>query len=99
MFFSNIFHDWSESKCKYLAKKSFDSLPQNGIILIHEALLNDDGNGPLEAAYLSFKMFMGTEGKQFTFSELKLLLSEVGYTDIGVIPTYGMFSVVYGKKN
>lgn len=100
MLYSNVLHDWSEQKCKHLVKKSFDSLPDNGTILIHEALLNDDGNGPLEAAYLSFKMFIGTEGKQFTFTELKDLLSETGFKNIGVIPTYGMFSVVYGiKKN
>ena len=26
MFYSNIFHDWSEEKCKYLAKKTYVKL-------------------------------------------------------------------------
>ena len=79
MFYSNIFHDWSEEKCKYLAKKTYDALPENGIIFLHEALLNEDGNGPLITACFSFHMFLVTEGKQFTFTELKSLLNEVGF--------------------
>ena len=62
MFYSNIFHDWSVEKCFYLAKKTYDSLPVNGYIFLHESLLNDDGNGPLAAAYFSFHMFIHTEG-------------------------------------
>lgn len=79
MFYSNIFHDWSEEKCKYLSKKTYDSLPENGVILLHEALLNEDGNGPLITAFLSFQMFLVTEGKQFTFNELEKILNEAGF--------------------
>ena len=32
--------------------------PENGYIFLHEALLNDDGNGPLGAALFSFLMFI-----------------------------------------
>ena len=98
IFFSNVFHDWNEEKCEYLMKKSFDSLPQNGVILIHEALLDDDGNGPLTAACYSFSMFLKSEGKQFTFNELKTLLIKTGFKNIDLLPTYGIYSVVYGKK-
>ena len=62
MFYSNIFHDWSNEKCVYLAKKTYESLPENGYIFLHEALLNNDGNGPLGAALFSFLMFINTEG-------------------------------------
>ena len=82
MFYSNIFHDWNDEKCKLLAKKTYDALPQNGYIFLHEALLNDDGNGPLTNACFSFHMFMFTQGKQFTFNELKQLLVEVGFKGI-----------------
>lgn len=77
--YSNVLHDWNDEKCEYLTKKAFDSLPDNGAILIHEALLNDDGNGPLIAACYSFSMFLKSEGKQFTFSELKELLAHSGF--------------------
>ena len=97
-FYSNIFHDWTLAKCKYLAKKTYDALPLNGVILLHEMILNEDGNGPLVTACFTFNMFIETEGKQFTFGELEELLTEAGFKDIGVIPTYGTFSVVYGRK-
>ena len=77
--YSNIFHDWNEDKCNYLTKKTYDSLPSNGVILIHESLLNEDGNGPLIAACLSFAMFLNTDGKQFKFSELKNILANAGF--------------------
>ncbi len=79
MLFSNIFHDWGDEKSKYLAKKAYDALPQNGMIFLNEALLNDDGNGPLITACFSFHMFRNTEGKQFTFTELKNILTEAGF--------------------
>ena len=79
MFYSNIFHDWNDEKCKLLAKKTYDALPENGYIFLHEALLNDDGNGPLTVACYSFFMFLVTEGKQFTFKELKEILTEAGF--------------------
>ena len=81
-FYSNVFHDWNDEKCKYLTKKSYDALPENGMIFLHEALLNDDGNGPLVTACFSFHMFLRTEGKQFTFSELKDILTNAGFKGI-----------------
>lgn len=77
--FSNIFHDWGDEKSKYLAKKAYDALPENGMIFLNEALLNDDGNGPLITACFSFHMFRNTQGKQFTFTELKDILNESGF--------------------
>lgn len=79
-FYSNIFHDWNEEKCKYLAKKTYDALPKNGVIMLHEMLLNEDGNGPLVTTFLTYEMFIRTEGKQFTFSELKTLLTGAGFS-------------------
>lgn len=79
MLFSNVFHDWGDEKSKFLAKKAFDALPENGMIFLNEALLDDDGNGPLITACFSFHMFRNTEGKQFTFTELKNILTEAGF--------------------
>ena len=37
-FYANIFHDWSDDKCCYLARKSFDSLPSGGRLILNEML-------------------------------------------------------------
>jgi acetylserotonin N-methyltransferase len=61
-------------------------------------LLDDTGDGPLTTAAFSTLMLANTRGRQFTFSQLKALLEEVGFSDISVVPTYSYYSVVSGTK-
>ena len=46
VFFSNIWHDWNFRTCAWLAARAYQALPPGGRIMLHEALLDDDGNGP-----------------------------------------------------
>lgn len=98
IFFSNILHDWDDETCRKLCEKAYDALPSNGSILIHEALFNENFDGPLEVALFSFHMFSVCSGHQYAFSELKELLNSCGFIDIGVIPTFGIYSIVHARK-
>ena len=98
VFFSNIFHDWDQKRCLFLGRQSFDLLPSGGRIILHEMLFEDTKDGPLVAALLSMRMFVGTRGKQFSAGELDALLRACGFTDIVVLPTYGYYSLVSGTK-
>ena len=40
-FYSMIYHDWTPEKCRFLTRKSFESIRPGGHILIHEMLYND----------------------------------------------------------
>jgi hypothetical protein len=95
---SQVLHDWDDLTCEHLCKKVYDSLPNKGVILIHEALLNEDGCGPLTVALLSFDMFLTSQGKQFSFNELKLMLEKCGFKDIHAIKSYGIFSIIHATK-
>jgi hypothetical protein len=95
---SQVLHDWDDRTCKHLCQKIFDSLPSKGVILIHEALLNEDGNGPLTTALLSFDMFLTSQGKQFTFNELKEILEKCGFSSVQCTKSYGLFSILYAIK-
>lgn len=96
---SNILHDWGEDKRVELLKKIYNALPTNGTVLIHEALLNDTEDGPLESVFMSFHMFVVTKGKQFTFAELKDLLSKCGFKDVQFqVETGDVHSVVSARK-
>ncbi len=97
-FYSQIFHDWPLEKCQFLAKKSFDSLPSKGKIIIHEMLYNNDKSGPFIAAAASVAMLAWSEGQQFSGPELTELLSEAGFINIEVIPSIGYWSLVSGEK-
>jgi 3-hydroxy-5-methyl-1-naphthoate 3-O-methyltransferase len=98
-FFSNIFHDWSVDTCKLLARKSFESLPSGGRILLHEILMDDDGAGPLAAAAFSLLMLIGTKGRQYSLPELRHILESAGFVDIEAARTSGgYYSLVSARK-
>ena len=98
VFFSNVFHDWSFRTCTQLASRALAILPAGGRIYLHEMLLDDDGAGPLAATAFSLAMLHGTQGQQFTFTQLHDLLHGAGFTDIRVDATYAYHSLVSGTR-
>jgi len=98
VFFANIFHDWTRAQCLELAKKSYEILPAGGHIFLHEMLLEDTKDGPLAASSFSMVMLLATKGKQFSATELDELLTEAGFQDVSVMPTYAYYSLVSAKK-
>ena len=97
-FYADIYHDWPPDTCRFLARKSFESLPPGGSIMLHEMLYNTDKTGPLSAAAYSVAMLLWTEGQQYSGRELAALLAEAGFVDITITPTFGYWSLVMGRK-
>jgi O-methyltransferase/methyltransferase family protein len=98
-FYSNIFHDWSKEKGRFLTAKSFDALPAGGRIIIHEVLYNDDMTGPFVAAGYSMGMLgWSVDGAQYSGQELSAMLTDVGFTDVDVKATFGYYSIVVATK-
>lgn len=98
LFFSNVFHDWDFETCDWLSASAFEALPSGGRIMLHEMLLDDDGDGPVTAASFSMLMLLGTQGQQFTLPELKRMLEGAGFTNVGAKHSYGYYSVVTATK-
>jgi hypothetical protein len=97
-FYSMIYHDWPPEKCRFLTRKSFESLDPGGMILIHEILYNDEKTGPLPAAAFSVNMLLVTTGRQYSGQELLEMLGSAGFTDLDIRPTFGYWSMVTGRK-
>ncbi|MCH9634049.1 MAG: 3-hydroxy-5-methyl-1-naphthoate 3-O-methyltransferase [Chlamydiae bacterium] len=97
-FFGDIFHDWTPEKCEILARKSYENLIENGVILIHEMLFNSTKTGPLLSAAYNMKMQLWTEGQQFSFKEIKHILIKAGFKRINYINSFGNWSLITGKK-
>lgn len=98
LLFSNVFHDWSMDQCRFLARRSFESLPSGGRIFLHEMLMNDVRDGPSTTALFSFWMLLTTRGRQFSALELRALLAGCGFRGVTVRPTFGYFSLVSAAK-
>jgi hypothetical protein len=98
-FYSNIYHDWSHEKGTFLTRKSFESLPPGGRIVVHEVLFDDDKTGPLAAAGYNIGMLLwSADGGQYSGRELSEMLTEAGFGQIEIKPTFGHNSIVTGIK-
>jgi hypothetical protein len=97
-FYSDIFHDFSYERCRFLTQKSFASLEPGGRIIIHEMLYNGDKTGPFTVAGYDVSMLLWTEGQQFSGAELSAMLGAAGFVDLGVTPTLGYWGIVSGRK-
>ncbi|WP_256973266.1 acetylserotonin O-methyltransferase [Nostoc sp. T09] len=98
-FYSLIYHDWTPDQCRFLTKKSFDSLKPGGRLIIHEWLFNDERTQPLStAAYNLIMLLWCAGGQQYSGLELSTMLAEAGFVDIQVLPTFGYWSIVTGQK-
>lgn len=96
--FGNIFHDWDLASCHLLAKRAFETLKPGGSVLLHEMPLAETKDGPLTVACLSAILLMYENGKQYTLSELKNILSAAGFVDFQSIPTFVYYHLVSAIK-
>lgn len=97
-FFANVFHDWSLETCVELAQSSFDSLEPGGRICLQEMLLDDSGDGPINAAAFSVVMCFGTKGQQFTLAQIRKILEGAGFGRVDARRSYGYYSLVTAFK-
>jgi len=98
-FYSQIYHDWPPDKCRFLTRKSFEGLEPGGRVILHEMLYDDRKTGPFSVAAMNINMLLQYEAaRQYSGRELSAMLDEAGFFDIAVIPTFGYYSIVIGRK-
>jgi len=96
--FSNVLHDWDFPLVRKLLAKSFQSLPPGGQIVIHDAHINAAKTGPLPVAAYSALLMTITEGKCYSEPEMRDLLEEAGFTDVGYHATVADRSIMTAHK-
>lgn len=77
--FSNVLHDWGVAEVKQLLAISHRALPADGLLVIHDAFINADKNGPLPVAEYSALLMHSTQGKCYSVGEYAELLREAGF--------------------
>ena len=96
--FSNVLHDWGRDDVRRLLENSYKSLDGGGIVIIHDAHVNAEKDGPLPVAEYSVLIMFSTEGKCYSVSEMQDMLEETGFCDIEFIPTAAHRSAITAKK-
>lgn len=72
--------------------------PAGGAVLVVEALLYEDGSGPVTAQLYSLNMLVQTEGKERTAAQYAALMSAAGFTNIQHRLTGKIYDAVLGHK-
>jgi len=84
---SHILHGEGPEDCRRIIQKAVDALEPQGIIIIHEFVLNNTMDGPLFPALFSLNMLLGTDsGQSYSEQQLTDMLLAAGVTNIRRIP-------------
>jgi hypothetical protein len=97
-FYGMVFHDWPEQKCRFLVRKSFESLTDGGRIIIHEMFFNENRTGPFAAAAFNVDMLLAMPGEQYSGSQVAEMVADAGFKDVELKSTFGYWSIVTGLK-
>lgn len=97
--YSNVFHDWGETRVRELIERSHRLLRPEGSIVIHDAHINPGKTGPLPVAEYSVLLMHFTEGKCYSVKEIEHLLTEAGFADVEYAPTTAERSIVTARKS
>lgn len=96
--FSNILHDWKKEQAQFLIDKAYSYLSSGDQIFIHEILLNEAKNGPLNAATFNLFMYANYKSQQFTKTELFAMLELTGFNRCVVYNTHQDYSIIHAVK-
>lgn len=66
--------------------------------MLVEALLYEDGSGPLTAQFYSLNMLVQTEGRERTAGQYAALLNTAGFTSVQHRFTGKTYDTVLGRK-
>ncbi len=97
--FSNVLHDWDEPVVRELLGRSFAALEPGGLVVIHDAHLNEDKSGPLHVAEYSVMLMHSTEGRCYSVAEMRGYLSDAGFKDATFTPAAAARSVITARKS
>jgi len=80
---SQILHAEGPENCQRIIAKSASVLVPGGLLLIHEFILENTMDGPLQPALFSLNMLLGTEnGRSYSEGEIMEMLALVGAKEI-----------------
>ncbi|WP_242156870.1 acetylserotonin O-methyltransferase [Aestuariivivens sediminis] len=95
----NILHDWGTADKLMLIRKAYNALPENGLFMVIENIIDDDRSQNAFGLLMSLNMLIETDsGFDFTSHDFKEWAGEVGFKDVRTMPLTGPSSVIIATK-
>ena len=94
----NVLHNWGEEECLCILGKIRESIPQNGMLLVVEMIVNRDQR-PSFAKMIDIQMMVMNHGaRERTLGEFEGLISRAGFRLVRVVPTIAPLSILECKR-
>lgn len=95
----HILHDWSLDDKSMLLKKAYQALPENGALIVFEALIDDERRQNTFGLLMSLNMLIETPGGfDYTGADCSQWMHEAGFRETRVEHLIGPDSMVIGIK-
>ena len=96
--FSNVLHDWDEDVVRQLLQKSFNALLSGGLVMVHDAFLNAEKNGPLHVAEYSVLLMHSSEGRCYSVAEMEQYLCDAGFRHVTYVAGAAARGIMTARK-
>lgn len=84
---------------KLMVKRAFDALPEGGVLIAYDHVLDDERRQNTFGFLMSLNMLIETPGGfEYTGAEARTWYEEAGFRDVRVQPLLGSLSAVVGTK-
>jgi hypothetical protein len=95
----NILHDWDEETKLMLIKNAYNALPEGGVLIAIENVIDADRNKNAVGLMMSLNMLIETgSGFDYTFSDFNKWTSAVGFKSTALLPLAGPTSAAIAYK-
>jgi precorrin-6B methylase 2 len=95
----HILHDWDLPQKKTLLRKAHQALPKGGVLIVYDAIIDDDRRTNAFGLLMSLNMLIETPGGfDYTGADCQDWMREAGFTETRVEHLAGPDSMVVGIK-
>lgn len=95
----NILHDWNKEEKIKLMQKAYDSLPEEGVFVAIENIIDQERKHNVFGLMMSLNMLIETEGGfDYTFDDFQSWGKEVGFKSFEILPLAGPASAAIAYK-
>lgn len=97
---SSVLHDWGEANCRKILRNCFHALAPDGVLLISEWVMNDDGSGKRYAVFTSLNALVACEtgAVERNEREYRSLIEDAGFRMEDLIRHAVMHDLLIARK-
>jgi hypothetical protein len=95
-----VLHNWNLQTKKMLVNKAFRALSPNGVLIVYDALIDDERRGPQHSLLASLNMLIETDGGfEYTGAECMDWMRESGFRKTYIEPLGTTHKAIVGIKS